>query len=172
MNPHKSDYYIIWGLVFFWQLVYLASMLYHTGGRLSLPLDDAFIYFQYARQAAAGHFLQYNIGDMPTAGATSLLYMLLLVPGFVLGLDGMTVAVYALALGCGLLGLSAHLVLALGGALAGSFGGRVSVLLSCCVAHCSGATPAAWKLVCSALPFCCPSICTSAATPALLGRRR
>ncbi len=129
MNPHKSDYYIIWGLVFFWQLVYLASMLYHTGGRLSLPLDDAFIYFQYARQAAAGHFLQYNIGDMPTAGATSLLYMLLLVPGFVLGLDGMTIAVYALVLGCGLLGLSAHLVLALGGALAGSFGGRVSVLL-------------------------------------------
>ena len=129
MNPHKSDYYIIWGLVLFWQLVYLASMFYHTEGRLSLPLDDAFIYFQYARQATAGHFLQYNIGDTPTAGATSLLYMLLLIPGFVFGLDGMTIVIYALILGCGLLGLSAHLILSLAGALTGLFGGRVSVIL-------------------------------------------
>ena len=39
-------------------LLYLASMLWATGGRPSLPLDDSFIYFQYAREAARGNPLR------------------------------------------------------------------------------------------------------------------
>ena len=104
-------------------------MLYHTGGRLALPLDDSFIYFQYARQAAQGHFLEYNTGAEPTAGATSLLYTLLLVPGFWLGLDGMGIALYALVLGVVWLGLSARLLLLLGCRLGGPFSGWVAALM-------------------------------------------
>ena len=129
MNAIRREGAILWGLALLWLLVFAASMLYHTGGRLALPLDDSFIYFQYARQAAQGHFLEYNTGAEPTAGATSLLYTLLLVPGFWLGLDGMGIALYALALGAGWLGLSAWLLLLLGRRLGGSFSGWVAALM-------------------------------------------
>ena len=129
MNAIRREGAILWGLVLLWLLVFVTSMLYHTGGRLSLPLDDSFIYFQYARQAAQGHFLEYNTGAEPTAGATSLLYTLLLVPGFWLGLDGMGIALYALALGAMWLGLSAWLLLLLGRKLSGSFSGWVAALM-------------------------------------------
>ena len=126
MNAIRREWAILWGLALLWLLVFVASMLYHTGGRLALPLDDSFIYFQYARQAAQGHFLEYNTGAEPTAGATSLLYTLLLMPGFWLGLDGMGIALYALVLGGWWLGLSAWLLLLLGRKLGGFFSGWVA----------------------------------------------
>ena len=129
MNAIRRERTILWGVTLLWLLLFAASMLYHTGGRLALPLDDSFIYFQYARQAAQGHFLEYNTGAEPTAGATSLLYTLLLVPGFWLGLDGMGIALYALALGAVWLGLSAWLLLLLGRRLGGSFSGWVGALM-------------------------------------------
>ena len=129
MNAIRREGAILGGLALLWLVVFAASMLYHTGGRLALPLDDSFIYFQYARQAAQGHFLEYNTGAEPTAGATSLLYTLLLVPGFWLGLEGMGIALYALALGVGWLGLSAWLLLLLGRRLGGPFSGWVAALM-------------------------------------------
>ncbi|MDE2705477.1 MAG: hypothetical protein OXI35_10450 [Gemmatimonadota bacterium] len=126
MNAIRREWAILWGLALLWLLVFVASMFYHTGGRLALPLDDSFIYFQYARQAAQGHFLEYNTGAEPTAGATSLLYTLLLVPGFWLGLDGMGIAIYSLVLGGVWLGLSAWLLLLLGRKLGGFFSGWVA----------------------------------------------
>ena len=129
MNAIRRERAILWGVTLLWLLLFAASMLYHTGGRLALPLDDSFIYFQYARQAAQGHFLEYNTGAEPTAGATSLLHTLLLVPGFWLGLDGMGIALYALALGAVWLGLSAWLLLLLGRRLGGSFSGWGGALM-------------------------------------------
>jgi hypothetical protein len=49
-------------------------------GELVPPLDDTYIYLQYARAAAAGTPLSYQEGAPPTRGATSLLYPLLLAP--------------------------------------------------------------------------------------------
>ena len=49
-------------------------------GALTPPLDDTFIYLQYARSAASGAPLEYQPGAAPTRGATSLLYPLLLAP--------------------------------------------------------------------------------------------
>jgi hypothetical protein len=72
---------------------------WYTGAPWSLPLDDPFIYLQYARQTAAGHPFVYNTGDPPTTGATSPLYVLLLVPGFWLGLDGLRMVPYVLLIG-------------------------------------------------------------------------
>jgi hypothetical protein len=66
-----------------------------SGQRAILPLDDSYIHLQYGWQAAHGHFLQYNPGDRPTTGATSLLYMMLIALGFTLGVshDAMPAAV-------------------------------------------------------------------------------
>ena len=50
------------------------------GGGMSLPLDDSFIYLQYAKAIAEGHPFVYTPGNAPTTGSTSLLYPLLLVP--------------------------------------------------------------------------------------------
>ncbi len=50
------------------------------GGELVPPLDDTYIYLQYARAAAAGHPFEYQPGAPPTRGATSLLYPFLLAP--------------------------------------------------------------------------------------------
>jgi hypothetical protein len=61
-------------------VLYLYADLYFTDGRLTFPLDDAYIFLQYARNFAAGHPLVYNLGDLPTTGATSYLYLLLLTP--------------------------------------------------------------------------------------------
>lgn len=60
--------------------VYLYSNLYYADGFLTMPLDDAYIFFHYARNFAAGHPLAYNVGDPPTTGVTSYLYLLMLTP--------------------------------------------------------------------------------------------
>lgn len=57
------------------------------GQRVVFPLDDSYIHLQYGWQAAQGHFLQYNPGDIPTTGATSLFYMLFIALGFVCGVS-------------------------------------------------------------------------------------
>ncbi|MBM3279991.1 MAG: hypothetical protein FJY95_18240 [Candidatus Handelsmanbacteria bacterium] len=116
------------GAVFF-LVLFCGSMLHHTRGQLSLPLDDSFIYFQYARQLAEGHFLRYNSGDPPTTGATSLLYLLLLAPGHWLGFHGMYLAVYALLLGLGCLGASLWLVRRVGVSLGDEESGKGAALL-------------------------------------------
>src|SRR5262245_2056700 len=46
----------------------------------AVPLDDAFIHFQYAKRLASGHFFSYAEGDSYSSGATSLLWPLLLAP--------------------------------------------------------------------------------------------
>ena len=132
MMQLRREYLILWGFALMWLAVYLLSMLYHTSGRWALPLDDSFIYFQYARQAAAGHFLQYNTGADPTAGPTSILYMLLLVPGFWLGLSGIAIVGYALILGYILLAASACLLWQIAEFTAGRFSAWLSSLLFLC----------------------------------------
>jgi hypothetical protein len=87
-----------------------ASLLLATGGRWSLPLDDSFIFFQYARQFASGHFFQYNGGDAPSGGATSVATLLLDAAGWLVGFRGDGMVVFALL--CGMAGLTLSLVAA------------------------------------------------------------
>jgi hypothetical protein len=86
-------------LVFAVGVVFLASMLRATGGRPSLPLDDSFIYFQYARQAAAGAPFVYQPGESPTTGTTSVPWMIVLSLGSLLGFDGKAMIFLAMILG-------------------------------------------------------------------------
>ncbi|NNE44707.1 MAG: hypothetical protein HKN12_10890, partial [Gemmatimonadetes bacterium] len=85
-------------LVFLIGIAFLASMLVATGGRPSLPLDDSFIYFQYARQAAAGEFFSYHPGDAATTGSTSVPWMLILALGALLGMNGKAMIFVAMGL--------------------------------------------------------------------------
>jgi len=90
-------------------LIFVGSTHWQAGGQ-SLPLDDPFIYLQYARQTAHGEIFRYNDGDPPTQGCTSLLYALLLVPAFWLGLDDLELIPVVILLGG--IGLWASAVLA------------------------------------------------------------
>lgn len=68
-------------------------------GTPALALDDSYIHLQYAWQTSQGYFLQYNTGDAPTTGATSMLYMLLLAGGFALGITRQAMPGVVLAAG-------------------------------------------------------------------------
>jgi len=78
-----------------------------------MPLDDAYIHFQYSRQLANGEPFVYNPGESATSGATSLLYPFLLAPGHLLGFTGLSLGYWALALGLVALITGAMLVYAL-----------------------------------------------------------
>jgi hypothetical protein len=58
-------------------LLFLWTEVRETGGVISLPLDDAWIHFQYARNLSQGHGFSYNPGQ-PTPGSTAPLWTVLL----------------------------------------------------------------------------------------------
>ena len=76
-----------------------------TGGQGGVPLDDAWIHFQFARNLARGDGFAFNPGE-PTAGSTAPLWTLLLAGLYALGarfpLGGqvLSAASYLFALGC------------------------------------------------------------------------
>lgn len=80
-------------------LIYVASSLNAGQGEIVMPLDDAYIHFQYARQLAEGQPYVYNPGDDPTSGATSFIYPYVLATGYVLGFHGLTLGLWALSVG-------------------------------------------------------------------------
>jgi hypothetical protein len=52
------------------------------------PLDDTYIYYQYAKQIARGQLYRYQDGEPPSTGSTSLIYPVLLAPFWLAGLHG------------------------------------------------------------------------------------
>jgi hypothetical protein len=99
-----------------------------TGGELSLPLDDSFIYLQYARAIAQGHPFVYTAGNAPTSGATSLLWPFLLLPPHLTPLGPTFAIAWSLALGVLALLASTLLIARLGRSLGGGLGMILSVL--------------------------------------------
>jgi len=67
--------------------LYLAREL-AVGPALGFPLDDAYIYMTYAKQIARFHPFTYFDGGGYSAGATSMLWPLVLAPMWALGLRG------------------------------------------------------------------------------------
>jgi len=94
--------------------IFLMSMLFYTDGHLAPPLDDTFIFFQYAKQICHGVPFQYNTGDSPTTGATSLLYPFILAIGFLLGIGKTGILAYSLGLGLICLIVSSLLIFNIG----------------------------------------------------------
>jgi hypothetical protein len=89
---------------------FFMSMGKFTDGSLCAPLDDSFIYFQYARGLAEGRGLSYSPGDGPTTGATSFLYTLMLALGYRLGATGDRLILFGFVLGSCFLFLSSLLL--------------------------------------------------------------
>jgi len=86
----------------------LGAVLDRTQGVPAVPLDDAYIHFQYARSFATGEPLEYAPGEPPVAGATSLLWPLALALPYALGLRDQSIVWAAWCLGFAALGLLAH----------------------------------------------------------------
>lgn len=106
-----------------------------TGGELSLPLDDSFIYLQYARVIAQGHPFVYSPGNAPTTGATSLLWPFLLLPPHFTPLGPTFAIAWSLALGALALVVSALLIARLGRSLGGVPGMLLATTFFLCSPH-------------------------------------
>lgn len=86
----------------------IRAVLEKNGGLPAVPLDDAYIHFQYARSFAQGTPLVYSPGCGAVAGATSLLWPMLLAPAYALGLKGQAIIWQAWLFGFLALGMLAH----------------------------------------------------------------
>lgn len=81
-------------------LIGYAAVSISTGrGQPVMPVDDAYIHFQYARQIALGELYVYNPGLPPTSGATSFLYPYVLALGYILGFQGLWLGLWAMGIG-------------------------------------------------------------------------
>ncbi|HSU40282.1 MAG TPA: hypothetical protein VLJ38_11965, partial [Polyangiaceae bacterium] len=93
------------GLLLALALLTLRSVLRATGGVPAVPLDDAFIHFEYARSFWEGRGFAYTQGAPPVPGATSLLWPALFSLPYGLGLRGERVIWAAWLFGWAALGM-------------------------------------------------------------------
>ena len=91
-------------------VLFISASTTATGGHAVAPLDDSYIYFQYAKRLAQGHFYSYTGSDGYSTGVTSMLYPLLLAPFYLLGFTGEAFVAVVLALGGLLLAASGWLM--------------------------------------------------------------
>jgi len=80
-------------------VVFLAFMLAATDGQFVPQVVDLYLVCQYARALAEGHPFQYNPGDAPSTGATSLLHTALLAVPHAAGIRGEALVAFAIAAG-------------------------------------------------------------------------
>ncbi len=125
----NKETWIILGAGILVSFLYLCAMLFYTEGHLSLPASKAFYQFQYAKQLAMGDFFRWTSGDTASTGAGGLLYPMLLMPAFVLGIKGAGIIFYAFFSGVLLLLLSAWLLFLIGQQVANKETGMLAALL-------------------------------------------
>jgi len=83
----------------------ILAILGANDGAPAVPLDDSYIHFQFARSFAEGHPFVYSPGAVPVAGATSLLWPLLLAIPQYFGVHGLALIPWAWGFGFLALGL-------------------------------------------------------------------
>jgi len=112
--------------------VFLAFMLAATDGQFVPQVVDLYLVCQYARALAEGHPFQYNAGDAPSTGATSLLHTALLAVPHAAGIRGEGLVAFAIVAGvvffCLTVALAARVGRALGGPSAGILAGLLVAL--------------------------------------------
>lgn len=91
----------------FWLARATSRGILARAGEPAVPLDDAYIHFQYARSLAEGRFYAFLPGDGYTSGATSLLWPALLAPFYAVGFRDTAIVWAAWLLGWVFLGLLA-----------------------------------------------------------------
>jgi hypothetical protein len=97
---------------------FLALMLHVTDGHFVAQNPDLYVVCQYARALAEGHPFQYNAGEAPTTGSTSLLHTAILALAHALGARGEGLVAFAVLFGAGLYLASILLAGRVAGALA------------------------------------------------------
>lgn len=107
-------------------ILYILSMLSVTDGHFVPQVSDLYLIAQYAKGFAEGHPFQYNPGEAPTSGATSLLHTLFLGVAHFLGFRGEGLIAFAIFSGAGFAFLTSVEVFGAGLLLSGS--GRVARL--------------------------------------------
>ncbi len=122
---------LLWGVSV--ALAALTFVVYLASGDRLMPLDDAYIHFQYTRQLADNQPYVYNPGDDPTSGATSFIYPYALAAGYLIGFRDLDLGVWAMGIGALALLASTVLVMRLGRELGAPpglalFGGLTFVL--------------------------------------------
>jgi hypothetical protein len=83
-------------------LAFLGLLLWTTGGHFVAQVSDLYVVAQYAKAMAAGHPFQYNAGEAPTTGATSLLHTALLALAHASGARGEGLVAFAIFVGAAL----------------------------------------------------------------------
>lgn len=86
-------------------VLYAATTFYgslhrQTHGVWSAPLDDVFIHFDYARATARGYPFQWSEGNGFSSGGTSLAYPFVLAFGYLVGLRGLSLMLWAAIVAC------------------------------------------------------------------------
>jgi len=113
---------------------YVLGAALATHGRLDSPFDDAFIFFQFAKNTARGYVMTYQVGEGPTAGCTSLAWMLYLALGWGVGFRGALLSWFSTLSGVALLALAAafayRLVKHAGGSTSGAVLASLAVALA------------------------------------------
>ncbi len=120
--------------------LYILSMLVVTDGHFVPQVSDLYLIAQYAKGFAEGHPFQYNPGEAPTTGATSLLHTLFLAAAHFIGFRGEGLIAFAIFSGGFFSFLTALQVHRAGQILSGS--ARIAMLAVVLVV-CNG--PLAWS---------------------------
>jgi hypothetical protein len=81
---------------------FLGLMLFVTDGHFVAQTPDLYVIAQYARAMAEGHPFQYNAGEAPTTGATSVLFTAILALAHALGARGEGLVAFAVLFGTAL----------------------------------------------------------------------
>jgi len=81
---------------------FIALMLHVTDGHFVAQNSDLYVVLQYAKAMAEGHPFQYNAGDAPTTGATSLLHTAVLALAHAVGFRGEGLVAFAVLFGVAL----------------------------------------------------------------------
>ncbi len=97
---HKAAYAGI-PLTILVAMCFLGAMLHYTQGGMSMPLDDTFIYFNFARNIASGHIMEWTPGGGFSSAATCPLYPFVLAVGYGLGFADDMLVLWAFLLGVG-----------------------------------------------------------------------
>ena len=78
---------------------FLGFLLWTTEGHFVAQGPDLYVVAQYAKAMAEGHPFQYNAGEAPTTGATSLLHTAILAAAHAAGARGEGLIAFAILLG-------------------------------------------------------------------------
>ncbi len=105
MNVPSKREYRFWNafslaLVLGCAALFYIPALQKTAGLWPVPLDDVYIYFDFAKSTANGHPFEWIAGQGYSSGSTSVIYPLFLAIGYLIGFSGLKLGIFAAIFSC------------------------------------------------------------------------